>query len=1334
MDKGTCCLVSGLGGPSSSRRLTSLVIPDSLRSSPSLSSTIESDSPNEAHSKRRIRGTGGSHKSRHRPSVKELPSNGEIRFSTRKAAKVSNYKEDDDDDMFEDESNMITDNYWANWPDENLPAIDAVLDHRLREGTSDDIVDPGRDDFQYLIKWQNKAHVHAEWMTNAELTTRGGIRRLENYFRKVVQEDIYMKYDPDASLEEKEKWLLDRERDLDALAEHKKVERIIGEQDYESGELDYFVKWRGLSYDYCTWEDADFILGIAPESIKRYAERKSSVVQSDRSESNPTTRRPFQRIHEQPEYIKHGRLRDFQMKGFNFLAYNWCRNKNVILADEMGLGKTIQTIAFLSWLKHNRNQQGPFLIVVPLSTMPAWAESFDNWTPDINYVVYLGNEVARKTIQDFELLIDSNIRKVKFNVMLTTYECILQDSAFLSQIKWQFLAVDEAHRLKNRESLLYGKLQDFKVPSRLLITGTPMQNTLGELTALMDFLIPGMVQIDEKLDVTSEEAGQKIEELAQAIQPYMMRRTKDTVENDLPPKTEKVLRIDLADVQKEYYDNVFAKNYAALNQGAKGPKQSLLNIVMELRKASNHPLLFTNAEERILAGSETRQDRLKAIVTSSGKMMLLDGLLAKLKKDNHRVLIFSQMVQMLDILSDYLQFRGYQYQRLDGTIPAGPRRLAIDQFNAPDSNDFAFLLSTRAGGLGINLMTADTVIIFDSDWNPQADLQAMARAHRIGQTKPVKVYRFVSKDTIEEDILSRAHHKRVLEHIIIQRGITDKESKEQTDRLARASKAVAEPKNASETSLMLKSLGQKVFAQKASNQQKLEELNIDSMLENAEELQTEGPTALTAEGGEDFLKSFEYVDVKVDLEWDQIIPQDSLDQIKAEEKRKEHDQYLASVIQQNAPRKRKQADDEREERAAKKRARDAATAEAMADESDESNDHDPHRALVEKEIRNLTRALVRYGSIDDRPDELIREARLVNRSRDVLRATLDDITHVAKEKLKEDQQRIELLEQRQGKSLTKKDKKAVLFDYQGVKRLNAETIVERPGEMRMLKQVVESCLDYRDFRIPEASKVPTYDCTWDTREDGMLCVGIVRHGYGAWVQIRDDPDLGLQDKLFLEEQRVENKEKRAKEGGNGSKAPGAVHLVRRADYLLSVLKAKTSNGTNLAAKRAVENHHRNNKKKNLHPGRHSDQQSRYSASPAPPHARKQHRDSDKHRQSNSIDRHIPKRENGYTPPRSEQRSRMDKSPSVNHDNHQRQRSQDAQLMSMKLLFRPIKKDLQAVQNATPAKITDRVERANVLRQELIKIGDFVKKLCAEAMDSEWNDLRTNANKVEVSFW
>lgn len=1036
---------------------------------------------------------------------------------------------------------------------------------------------------------------------------------------------------------------------------------------------------------------------------------------------------------EQPEYIKHGKLRDFQIYGLNFLAYNWSKNNNVVLADEMGLGKTVQTVAFMNWLRHDRQQQGPFIVVVPLSTMPSWAETFDNWTPDINYVVYNGNETARGIIREHELLLNGNSQKAKFHVLLTTYEYVLVDVSFLSQIKWQFMAIDEAHRLKNRESQLYAKLLDFKAPSRLLITGTPMQNTLGELSALMDFLMPGVVKIDDNMDLQSEQAGAKIAELTKTISPYMLRRTKSKVENDLPPKTEKIIRVELSDVQLEYYKNILTRNYAALNQGAKGPKQSLLNIMMELKKASNHPFMFPNAEDRILAGKEGREDLLKALITSSGKMMLLDQLLTKLRKDNHRVLIFSQMVKMLNILGDYLHLRGYQFQRLDGTIAAGPRRMAIDHFNAPDSNDFCFLLSTRAGGLGINLMTADTVILFDSDWNPQADLQAMARAHRIGQTKPVSIYRLVSKETVEEEVLERARNKLMLEFITIQQGVTDKDAKELTDKMARFGKSVAEPTSSEDISRILKRRGQKMFEQ-SGNQRKLEELDIDSVLANAEEHKTEQPEGIAADGGEEFLKSFEYTDVKIDLEWDQIIPKDKLDEIHAEEKRRADEKYLADVIEQNAPRKRKQADEDREERAAKKRARDVAALEMAADDSDSRLGQDPSRPLNEKELRNLIRGYLRYGSIDDRGDELVKEARLVGRDRGLLKSALDEVFSRALLLQREEQDRVETLERESNKTLTKKDRKAVLFDFKGVKRLNAETIIERPGEMRMLKEVTDQTTDLLSFRVPEASKGAAYSCPWGAREDGMLCVGIVRHGYGAWVQIRDDAELGLRDKFFLEEHRVEKKEERIKGDEKGVKSPGAVHLVRRADYLLSVLKEKTSDGTNLAAKRAVENHHRNNKKNGMYVRRPDDRPS-YSASPVPATTRKGQRESDKNRRRNSNERRISNgQRNGHTPrPEHGARAGGDASRLEDHRDGHHPRQGNAEVngntMSwnersdqlMRMLFRPVHESLHAVQRATKDIYADKTERAKLLRTELVKIGDFVQTVTMDPDGSKMQD-------------
>lgn len=1127
-----------------------------------------------------------------------------------------------------------------------------------------------------------------------------------------------MASDPDIAAEDREKWNLDREAFIDTLLDYKKVERVIGARDGEEG-TEYYVKWKGLYYDCCTWESASLVSQEAQTEIDRFLDRSAKLPVSDKSEANINTRSSYKPFRSQPSYIKGGELREFQIHGVNFLAHHWCKGNNVILADEMGLGKTVQTVSFMNWLRHDRKQHGPFIVVVPLSTMPAWADTFDLWTPDLNYVVYNGNEASRKIIREYELLVDGNPKKIKFNVLLTTYEYILVDSTFLSSLKWQFMAVDEAHRLKNRESQLYAKLMDFGAPSRLLITGTPMQNTLSELSALMDFLMPGKIFVDENIDLTSEHASRKLAELTDAISPYMIRRTKQKVENDLPPKTEKIIRVELSDVQLEYYKNILTRNYTALNAGSKSGKTSLLNIMMELKKASNHPFMFPNAEDRILDGSDARDDQLKALITSSGKMMLLDQLLTKMKKDGHRVLIFSQMVKMLDILGDYLQLRGHQFQRLDGTIAAGPRRMAIDHFNAKDSNDFCFLLSTRAGGLGINLMTADTVIIFDSDWNPQADLQAMARAHRIGQKKPVTIYRLVSKDTVEEEVLERARNKLMLEFITIQRGVTDKDARELGDRMARVGASTAEPTSSDDISRILKKRGQKMFEQ-TGNQRKLEELDIDAVLENAEEHRTEQPEGMTTDGGEEFLKSFEYTDVKVDLEWDEIIPKHEIDKLKEAERKKQEEEYLASVIEDSQPRKRKAAaDDGRDQRAAKKRARDLnATAEMEADSGDDDSDHgsDPKRALGEKECRHLVRAYERFGAIDEKQDEIIKEARLLGRDVNVVRDTLQEIIDTAIRLQKEQADQLAEIERTTNKPITKKERKAVLFDFRGVKRLNAQTLTDRPEEMRMIRNCVDSISDWRNFRVPEAQKPASYTAEWGAKEDGMLCVGLARHGYGAWIPIRDDVELGLSEKFYLEEHRVGAKEARNTAGDEPkvAKSPGAVHLVRRANYLISVLKDKISNGTNQAAKRALDNHHRNNRKHLSSHGRMS------TGSPGPNAHRKLNSGDGRHFHQSDIRNSMDRRQHGS--PNGHHRSKDDRGkPRYSEErkggHHRTQSSPNgvsqppmsAADEHVRKIFEPIQSTLIKVTGATKKKMPDDDARLKMIKMGLVTIGSHINK-------------------------
>jgi chromodomain-helicase-DNA-binding protein 1 len=1300
--------------PSSKRRRvgTSRQAPKRPSQSVSRSPVSESDSDEYGGGRART-----SKAKRRRLLQSSAPAHAEVRFSTRNAARVSNYNEEDDDSMFEDDPDEMAQNYWVDNAEDDRPAVDVVLNHRLREGVAPDGLDLDRNDYEFYIKWQDKSHYHATWETAETLANCRSTRRVDNYIRKVLWEEMRLNNDEDAPPEDKEKWNLDRERDVDAIEDFKHVERVIGLREADDGN-EYLVKWKRLFYDSCTWESEDLVSEIAQHEIDRFLDRSSRPPVSNKVESNPATRKPFETIKGTPDFVQNGQLKEFQVKGLNFMAFNWVKNRNVVLADEMGLGKTVQTVAFINWLRHVRNQQGPFVVVVPLSTMPSWAETFDNWTPDLNYVVYNGNEAARNLISEHELMVDGNPKQPKFNVLLTTYEYVLLDSPFLSLFKWQFMAVDEAHRLKNRDSQLYAKLLEFRAPARLLITGTPIQNNLDELSALLDFLNPGLIDVDVDMDLNAEAASEKLAELTQAIQPFMLRRTKSKVESDLPPKTEKIIRVELSDIQLEYYKNILTKNYAALNEGAKGQKQSLLNIMMELKKASNHPFMFPPAEARLLDGCTRREDVLRAMITSSGKMMLLDQLLAKLRRDGHRVLIFSQMVKMLDLLGEYMNYRGYSFQRLDGTIPAASRRLAIEHFNAPGSSDFAFILSTRAGGLGINLMTADTVVLFDSDWNPQADLQAMARAHRIGQVRPVSVYRMVSKDTVEEEVIERARNKLLLEFITIQRGVTDKEASEIQSKMSRGGASVGEPNSTDDISRILKRRGQRMFEQ-TGNQEKLEQLDIDSVLANAELHQTEQSEGIQADGGEEFLKAFDFVDIKVDdLTWDDIIPQHQLDEIKADEKKKADDRYLHDVIEQNRPRKRNASGDERdsrEERKAKRLARTQVRLEE-GEESDTGPQLDPKRPLVEKEYRHLLRAFLRYGDIKDREDEVVREARLLDRDRETVRAALHEITGKAGDLVQEDAEKMEALEQA-GKMLTKKEKKAVLFDLHGVKRLNANTIVERPNEMRMLKDVTSAVPDFKNFRVPEATKAADYSCPWGAREDGMLCIGISRHGYGAWAQIRDDPDLALGDKLFLEEHRVERKNERLNTDDKSTKSPGAVHLVRRADYLLSVLKDKLSDGTSIAAKRAVENHHRNNKK-----NARGQPSASVSASPAPSIPRKGHREVDRSRHRShthgpreSVERHHTPNHDGRPRSIHDERPRHRPSDASSEDVRRRKANKanengaSGKEDMARALFKPIRAELKQVSSVTKENYPDKMERASELRRLLRVVGDFIQQ-------------------------
>uniref|UniRef100_A0A674E9X6 Chromodomain helicase DNA binding protein 7 n=1 Tax=Salmo trutta TaxID=8032 RepID=A0A674E9X6_SALTR len=567
------------------------------------------------------------------------------------------------------------------------------------------------------------------------------------------------------------------------------VDRVldVSESTDENGEPVklYLVKWCSLPYEDITWE---LKTDIDQAKIDEYEAVAARQPETKLVERPPTEN--WQKSQSSRDYKNDNALREYQLEGVNWLLFNWYNTRNCILADEMGLGKTIQSITFLYEI-YLKGIHGPFLVIAPLSTIPNWEREFRTWT-ELNVIVYHGSQASRKTIQAYEM----NYRDVqgrvikgayKFHAVITTFEMILTDCPELRSVPWRCVVIDEAHRLKNRNCKLLEGLKMMDMEHKVLLTGTPLQNTVEELFSLLNFLEPERfpsenIFMQEFGDLKTEEQVQKLQAI---LKPMMLRRLKEDVEKNLAPKEETIIEVELTNIQKKYYRAILEKNFSFLSKGGPGggggawggggaQVPNLLNTMMELRKCCNHPYLINGAEEKILEDfrenhhAEMPQFHLQAMIQAAGKLVLIDKLLPKLKAGGHRVLVFSQMVRCLDILEDYLIQKRYPYERIDGRVRGNLRQAAIDRFSRPDSDRFVFLLCTRAGGLGINLTAADTCIIFDSDWNPQNDLQAQARCHRIGQSKAVKIYRLITRNSYEREMFDKASLKLGLDKAVLQ--------------------------------------------------------------------------------------------------------------------------------------------------------------------------------------------------------------------------------------------------------------------------------------------------------------------------------------------------------------------------------------------------------------------------------------------------------------------------------------------------------------------------------------------------------------------------------------
>ncbi|KKK24143.1 hypothetical protein AOCH_003486 [Aspergillus ochraceoroseus] len=653
---------------------------------------------------------------------------------------------------------------------------------------------------EYLIKWKDKSYAHCTWMPGSWAwgfinphMRRAFLRSEKSLTPRMTSEEAI----PEDFLRVDIVFDVKYSSDQDDL-------HVPG-QDYEADlqRVDdisqAYVKFKGLPYEEAVWESPptrsnteswnDFMSAYEDWVKKAYVSIPNQTCLQ--KHLTHVRKQKFKSLDSQPDTMTGGEIMDYQQDGLNWLYYKWFKNQNAILADEMGLGKTIQVIALLATLIQY-HKCWPFLIVVPNSTCPNWRKEIKTWVPSIRAVTYYGSSFARNLAQDYEMFgrRDSTLR---CHVVIASYETMVDDASrrVLSKIPWGGLIVDEGQRLKSDKSQLYEALSRIKFPFKVLMTGTPLQNNTKELFNLLQFCDPtkNSEELEEKYGTLSND---NISELHDLIRPFFLRRTKAQVLTFLPPVAQIIIPVTMSVLQKKLYKSILAKNSQLIQaifqrSGNEQPlkhteRHSLNNILVQLRKCLCHPFIYSKAIEERSANSTIAH---RNLVDAAGKLQLLEIMLPKLHKRGNRVLIFSQFLENLDIMEDFLDGLGLMHRRLDGRMTSLEKQKMIDDYNAEASPYFAFLLSTRSGGVGINLATADTVIIMDPDFNPHQDMQALSRAHRIGQKNKVLVFQLMVRASAEEKIMQIGKKKMALDHVLIDRMTSKEEDGHDLDSILR---------------------------------------------------------------------------------------------------------------------------------------------------------------------------------------------------------------------------------------------------------------------------------------------------------------------------------------------------------------------------------------------------------------------------------------------------------------------------------------------------------------------------------------------------------------------
>lgn len=501
----------------------------------------------------------------------------------------------------------------------------------------------------------------------------------------------------------------------------------------------------------------------------------------------------------------HPLLFDYQKTCVQWLWELYNQKTGGILGDEMGLGKTVQVISFLAGLHHLKIIQKPILVVVPATVLAQWCNEFHRWWPPFRVVLLhaIGLGITKKKLleeDELEAFVNGELLekettnagdlvKLVFNdqggsgVIITTYLGLRIYRRHLLGRQWGYAVLDEGHKIRNPNLMVLLSAKQIRTHNRLILLGTPIQNNLTELWLLFDFVYPGRlgtlpvfqqqfavpINMGGYANATNVQvqAGYKCAVvLREMINPYLLRRVKADVARDLPQKKEMVVFVKLTPQQRQLYSQFLgSEDLLSIMRG----KRNVLYGVDILRKVCNHPDLVHQDQKR---------PKDYGAVSRSGKMTLLALLLPQWQRQGHKTLLFCQTRQMLDILETQVQGLTrndglhFGYLRMDGNTPIGVRQQLVDEFNTSSELD-VFLLTTKVGGLGVNLTGADRVIIFDPDWNPLTDVQARERAWRLGQTRDIVIYRLMTAGTIEEKI----YHRQIFKTFLTNKILTDPKQK-----------------------------------------------------------------------------------------------------------------------------------------------------------------------------------------------------------------------------------------------------------------------------------------------------------------------------------------------------------------------------------------------------------------------------------------------------------------------------------------------------------------------------------------------------------------------------